>query len=42
MRKRIKTIGSSQGIYFNVNDMKDYNLQVGDLLELTFKKVKVE
>jgi len=35
MRKQIKRIGNSSGIIFSLEDMKGYNLKVGDFIDIS-------
>ena len=39
MRKKIKPIGTSQGIIITKEECKLYNLKIGDLIEFKFKKL---
>ena len=40
MRKEIKRIGSSIGFTFNKEEQKTYNLKLGDIIEISPKKIK--
>ena len=42
MRKTLMTVGNSIGIIFNKEEQKNYHLNIGDVLELKFYKVRVE
>lgn len=35
MRKQIKKIGNSAGIIFSLEEMKGYNLEVGDFVDIS-------
>jgi hypothetical protein len=42
MRKEIKKIGSSIGFTFNKEEQKVYALKLGDIIEVSIKKIKIE
>jgi len=40
MRKEIKRIGSSVGFIFNKEEQKAYGLKLGDIIEISPRKIK--
>lgn len=40
MRKEIKNIGSSIGFTFNKEEQKAYGLKLGDIIEISPRKIK--
>ena len=40
MRKELKKIGSSIGFTFNKEEQKAYTLKLGDIIEISPKKIK--
>lgn len=42
MKKIIKKIGGSIGIYFNTEEQKAYELKVDDVIDIEFCKVEPE